>query len=414
MIIRKKNLYQSLAVISGICSIHMFGLYHSISDKLYDLIDVIFYAVVFFVLLRFLRNDHLSIIPKSKWLFSKNIFIFYIFLAISSLSCLFFHGQNPLLTVLAMREFVFFIFYFVLLFSGLDKDKIIKIMLAFWFAYIIVFSLQLLIFPHEIVPLGRTTEFDRGFLRLRLEGVGFLTLSGFYFLNQYLSQHKKVNLILFFVSFTFVFILGFRTLTVTYLLSSILLFIMVKGVSVRLIISMLPIFLLALIVTQTEFFQMFIEETLLRTEEQLSQGADYIRFLTFEFLYTNVNENWVSVVFGNGRPFLGSGYGNYVLGYGAESLGFIAADLGLIGFSFYYGVLSTFCFLAIFLKGILVSVDKNSLFLKTFFIYLIISSITTAEIFRAGMYGPICIALYLINLSHYKLTNESLKIRAAT
>ncbi|MGX9418451.1 hypothetical protein ACWU4D_13975 [Vibrio sp. WJH972] len=313
-----------------------------------------------------------------------------------------------------MREFVFFIFYFVLLFSGLDKDKIIKIMLAFWFAYIIVFSLQLLIFPHEIVPLGRTTEFDRGFLRLRLEGVGFLTLSGFYFLNQYLSQHKKVNLILFFVSFTFVFILGFRTLTVTYLLSSILLFIMVKGVSVRLIISMLPIFLLALIVTQTEFFQMFIEETLLRTEEQLSQGADYIRFLTFEFLYTNVNENWVSVVFGNGRPFLGSGYGNYVLGYGAESLGFIAADLGLIGFSFYYGVLSTFCFLAIFLKGILVSVDKNSLFLKTFFIYLIISSITTAEIFRAGMYGPICIALYLINLSHYKLTNESLKIRAAT
>ena len=38
-----------------------------------------------------------------------------------------------------------------------------------------------------IVPLGHTDEFDRGFLRLRLEGVGFITLTAFYSLNRFLK-----------------------------------------------------------------------------------------------------------------------------------------------------------------------------------------------------------------------------------
>lgn len=168
----------------------------------------------------------------------------------------------------------------------------------------------------------------------------------------------------------------------------------------------MPIILILLLVFQIDFFSNFISESFNTTMMQINDGENYIRFLTFDFLFNTVNKNWITILLGNGQPFVGTSYGNYVGIYGAKVMGFIAADLGLLGFVFNYGLITCSVFIYIFIKGINTKVEIDSFYIKAFFIYLIISSFTTAEIYRAGMFGPICVALYLINKSYLELIKK--------
>lgn len=408
MIIKKSGFLSFLSTFMLLCSIHFWGLYYSLSEILYDIIDFSFYSAFFLFIFTAIQKPNNFTIPTNYWLFSWPIFYFYFFLIMSTLSCWYFHNQFPALTALAMRFFVFLLLYYALMLSGIEKEKIIKLMLIFSGVYMFVFTLQLIVFPNAIVPLGRTTEFDRGFLRLRLEGVGFVTMTGFYLLNKYLNEKKLKLLFGYGLCLFFVFILGFRTLLATYLFSSVLLVLLVNKISVKSLYMLLPVLGLVAIASQLEFVQAFFDESAAASEQQLAAGDEYIRFRTFNFLFNIVNENWVTLIFGNGQPFVGTSYGNYVWLYGAEKMGYIAADLGLVGFVFNYGLISCILFINIFRLGIQQKLGKDSLYLKVFFIYLIISSFTTSEIYRAGMFGPVCVALYLINISSYSVKLASL------
>ena len=270
----------------------------------------------------------------------------------------------------------------------------------------IVFTLQLILFPTAIVPLGNADSFDRGFLRLRLEGVGFVTLMAFYSLNNFLINTKnKMQLAFYFLCFIFIFILGFRTLLLTFVVSSLLLiFFGNKSVTKGLFIVVFA-FISMLAVFQLEQVREFVFSMIEQTESQMDLGHEYIRFLTFDFLFNTVNVNFTSLFFGNGKPVEGTNYGDLVLERGAKDNGYISADLGLIGFAFDYGLLSLIAFLNILRIAIFKKLPKHSVYLNIFFFYLVISSITTAEIFRAGMFGVEMLGLYLITcVNHEKHT----------
>ena len=389
-----------------LCSVHFFGLHFLLGSYANDLIDFTYFIILGVLLLaNYLFSSKNYKYPKKHRLFIKPIIFLFIALFISAIFGYVFHDQPLYRTILGMRYFSYFLMFFIFLSFGIKKEHLIKIIITGAFLYIIVFTLQLFLYPKQIVPFGPELDFDRGFLRIRLEGVGFITLTAFYSLNRFLVTKKsKKYLLLYFICFFYVFILGFRTLLVTFVLASALLVILNNGIRlVKNLKVLIPLSIGIIFLFQLTVVQDFLFDAIERTESQLDMGDEYIRFFTYDFLFNTVNVNYWTLFFGNGFPVEGSDYGNLVLIKGAKENGLISADLGLIGFVFNYGILSLLFFLNIFRVAIVKKVSKDSIYLKVFFIYLIISSITTAEIFRAGMFGVQMIALYLVTIASFDL-----------
>jgi len=397
MYLNKKICYNVITVVLILCSIHLFGLYHIISDEIYDVIDLIYYSFLGIFLYSIMKHRLLSncfVVANIR----TSLYIYIIMfgcIIISALSGLFYHGQNPVLSVFSARYFSYFLLFIVLLILNPDLEFIYKLVRVFSLLYCIVFTIQFIVFPTEIVPFGSVQGFDRGLLRVRIEGVGFLTLNGLICLQDYLKTRKSVSLMFFVLSLIFVFMLGFRTLLLTYVISSILLYMLTVKKFTNVIIGCITIlvgcYLFYLIPVVNEYVSLMIE----KTQAQSQLGEDYVRYQTYNFLFHEVNIGWITVLLGNSMPFESTQYGNLVIGIGAKVFKYISADLGLIGFVFNFGLMTLCSFLAIFIYFIKISYTNGVYFVSAFFTYLIISSITTAEIYRAGMFGVIAVAMYI-------------------
>ncbi|MEP1870512.1 MAG: hypothetical protein ABJJ44_13395 [Paraglaciecola sp.] len=394
-----------------LCSVHFFGLHFRLGEDAYDLIDFTYFGLAFLLLGKLLAGRVKVRLPASEFVFGKAIFLLFCALIISSLSGYYYHQQNPLLTLLAMRYFLYFLVFFCLIVLGVSKEYLVKVVIVFAFFYMAVFSLQLILFPTAIVPLGRIEGFDRGFLRLRLEGVGFITLTAFYALNQFLKSKQTKYILLYLLCFTFVFILGFRTLLATFLVSSLLLAVAYEKFAVKRFMVLCSCGLLVLGLLLIPDIQNYLLAMLDTTTAQVEQGDNYIRVRTFDFYFNQVNVDFGSLLLGNGQPFYGTPYGNYVFDYGVLKNGFIMADLGLLGFMFNYGVLGGIAFLNIYRIAIFKKLPKDSIYLNIYFFYMVVSSITTAEIFRAGIFGVQMIGLYLIAITCFEQSRKHISTK---
>lgn len=383
-------------------SIHVYGIYHLISDSIYDILDAFFYFVAFSVIgARFFGRSNFSIPPKD-WYFSKNILYVYFFLILSSVSCFYYHEQFPILTLLASRFFAFLLLYFLILALNIKIEFLTRIIYFFAIGYMLIFSTQLIAFPFEIVPLGRIEGFDRGFLRIRVEGVGFITLGGLLALNSFLVQKKVKYLIFFILCLLFVLLLGFRTLLATYLITCFFMTISLDKDIKNRVLKLLLFSIFVILFIQLPLVSDFIQEASLKTTSEITSKDENIRFQTFNFLFFQVNPTLISLLLGNGMAFAGTAYGQLILLYGVQIKGFISADIGLLGFAFNFGVLTLLAFLSIFLKAFKMHIPRQHYYLRFFPFYLFISSFTTAEAYRAGMFGVICICLVILTIVRYE------------
>tara|TARA_B100000809_G_scaffold225176_1_gene235958 strand:- start:12828 stop:13973 length:1146 start_codon:yes stop_codon:yes gene_type:complete len=375
------------------------------------LIDTSYYIICFLFLGKFFFDKKTYKITKVNRFFTKPIVFLYITLVFSAISCFYYHGQNPLKTLLGMRYFSYFMIYFMLISFGVQKKDIIKLLHVAAVIYMLVFLTQVYLYPTQIVPFDSSASISRGFLRLRLEGVGFVTLLGFYSLNKFLINPKrKISIVLFLLCFTFVFILGFRTLLLTYLFSAGLLVLLHNMTIVNVLKLIFVTAISFLLLWQLPIVKDFVIDAIVQTLEQSEEGDEYIRLLAFNFLFIDVNVNFGSLFFGNGFPIRGTSYGNLVLVKGADVNGYISADLGLIGFVFNYGLLSLFALLNVFRIAIFKNKSKESIYVGVFFVYLVVSSISTSEVYRIGMFGVEMIALYLFSLHSFEAEQENIEI----
>ncbi|SMO96763.1 hypothetical protein [Gracilimonas mengyeensis] len=387
-----------LFIISIYCSLHFFGLYHRLGGRTtFILIDAIGFALILLILIAG-RNK----INKANQRFYTPLIILFFFLFLSAVSCLWFHSQSMIATFISMRYWGFLALYFVYHKLNLEKKWLEKFIIYSCLIYIGIFYLQFILFPFDIVPLGRIDSFDRGLLRIRIEGAGFLMLAGFLSLNRFLVYGKKRRLLFYFICLVTLFMLGFRTFLATSIITSIYLIIRVSNNSVLLLRNIAITFIIGYMVYSVPTVNEFIEDMFVRTSSQIEQEENYIRIQTFYFFSEQVNVNEFSLIFGNGFPQEDSSYGKFVYNRGVQDQGFIFADIGLIGFTFIYGLLSLFLFLYLFIKGIFIKTNRQDVYLSAYLLYLIISSITTVEIYRTGMFGIEALVFYLIDKSTYK------------
>jgi hypothetical protein len=389
---------KQIFIITILCSIHFFELYYNLGEVFYFLIDAVGFSIILSII--FFRKDYIR--PKFQ-LFRKPLIFFYLALLISVFSCYFFHGQGVISTIIAMRYLYFLSIYFVLTKLKLDKKWLEKMILIGAVVYMIVFIIQVLIFPMQIVDVGRIDGVDRGFLRFRIEGVGFLMLAGFLSLNRFLIYKKYFYAFFYLFCLTGLFMLGFRTLLLTALFSSYVLILrLVKKPSTVLRYNLLIIVLL-IGSYNIPYVNSFVNDAVEITVDQSEMNEDYIRFQEFNFYYNDVNIDNFTLVLGNGFPQEDSKYGKYIIDVGVERNGFIVQDLGLIGFGLVYGLLSLIAYLFVAFKAMFVKTEKKDVYLSCYFIYLFTSSFTTTEIYRIGIFGVMALALYLIDLSSINL-----------
>lgn len=400
-----KNKFTLLIVL--FCSVHLFGLYYRLGEVYYFILDGIGFSIIFLEI--FLRKN--SITHKSH-LFEKPLILLYIALFISTISCYYFHGQNIIPTIIAMRYFLYLSIYFLLIQLNIEKNWIESFIIIGSILYIIVFLTQVLVYPIEIVDIGRIDEFNRGLLRFRIEGAGFLMLAGLLSLNRVFVNKKWIFSIFYILCMIGIFMLGFRTLLATAIFSSFILLIRISNKPFTLLLNSIFIAIILSGLYYVPIVNSYIKEVVEVTNNESDMSDDYIRYLTFDFYYHDVNKNNYTLILGNGFPQEDSEYGKYVQGEGVEDNGYIFQDIGLVGFGIIYGVITLIVYLYLSIKAIFTKTKREDVYLSCYFIYLITSSFTTTEIYRAGIFGVISLALYLIDTSamNLKLIPQKKKI----
>ncbi len=305
------------------------------------------------------------------------------------------HGQNLRDTFIAFGSFYFIIFYFTLHYLQLNRKYLENIIIIFAVLYSIFYIIQYNLYPIELFGGGFR---DRGTIRLRIPGSGFLMLAYFLSLNRYFINQKPINI--FFLGFFFVILIigGFRTLTLGAVLVTGLMFFKMVRYSPNIHLTIILAFIILLGISRSRTTSSIIKNMVLTTQSQQEEGSDYIRLQQYEFFFKEYPEDKSYYIFGGGFP-AGDGYYNQKMQFFTNDYGFYWVDLGLIGFYIVIGAIALTGILWYTIKAITINLPLDSIYLKFYFIYLLLVSFTTMEIYRAGVFGVEAIVLYLIDIS---------------
>jgi hypothetical protein len=371
-----------------LCSIHFWG-FIQIPPKFYNVTNAFSLLVMGFSFVRIRQKEGL--------LFKNAIILFLFGLLINIVSAYVNQRQSFLDTFLTMGTTYFFIlFYFYLHYIQVNRKFLENIIIAFAIIYSIFYIIQILSYPQVIFQSPVMSE-DRGTIRLRIEGNGFLMLGYFLLLNRFIVTRKFINLFLA-IGFFFILLLGgFRTLTlIAFLLSG---FMLIKLVKHSFMGYMLIVLLSFSVVGLFQFkpTSKIINRMITASIEEKNEGFDNIRLKELAFYFNIYPQNKSVFILGGGLPGSKGSYAQSMEFIGS-SYEFYWTDLGLLGFYIIVGVIALFGLLWYTIKAISFKTKQDSQYLNFYFAYLLLVSIPTMEIYRPGIFGIEAIALYLIDL----------------
>jgi len=386
---------QAGVVILILLSIHFWG-YVGINPSLYSLTNLLALGIMGISMVRTLGTPNLR--------FSSFIFLYLFGIILNILSAKINNGQSLRDTTFSFFNYYFIIFYFYLHDKKISRKDLEVIILVFAVLYSIFYLWQEEVFPRRL--FHGSIYSNRGTLRIRIEGNGFLMLAYFMLLTKFLLQRKIWQIVLAVIFFVILLKGGFRTLTAgAILLSGLTLLIMVKYSPVNYLMIVI-VTVLFIGVLQLPGYSYIINSMINTTEEQQEQGDEYIRHQQYEYFTEAYPKNSSYYIVGGGLP---GGYGPYAdyMGLLVEQYGFYWVDLGLIGFYFVIGLIALLGLLGYSLKGVFLKLPPDGLYLNMYFAYLIIVSVTTMEIYRPGIFVVQAIGLYLIDIARdeYKELN---------
>jgi hypothetical protein len=370
-----------------LCSIHFWG-FVFIPQSVFNLTNAISLLIMGF---GFLKVWH-----KKDLRFMYAIILFFIGLLINLFSAYINQQQSPLDTFKAFGTFYFILFYFFLHYLQINRKNLENIIIVFAIIYSVFYIIQVFTFPTEIFDSNMVV--DRGTVRLRIEGNGFLVLAYFLVLNRFLLNLRITNLLLSLAFFVILLMGGFRTLTLATLFLSGFMYIKLVRFSFAdfAILSLVVLMFFGLF--QFEGTSKIVEGMTNSSKSEFHEGEKNIRVVAFEFFFKEFPKNNSVYIFGAGFPGFPSGYSYYLQAL-SKNFGLFWVDIGLFGFYIIVGIVALCGLLWYSLKAIFSKLPRNSLFLNIYFAYLVLVSFTTMEIYRGGIFAVEAIGLYLIDLA---------------
>jgi hypothetical protein len=376
-----------ITILLILCSIH-FWEFNYIPEHFYSLTDSVSLLILGISFLQIMLNKGMQ--------FKNAIILFFIGIVANIISAYANQGQDLRSTFIGFGSFYFILFYFLLHKMQINRKLLENIIIFFAILYSLLYIIQILIYPNII--LNSQFLVDRGIVRIEIEGNGFLMLAYLLMLNRYLINHRLIN-ILFTIGFFIVLVLGaYRTLTFSALLISVIMYFKLTRLSVQNIGLLVLLGLLFVGIFQFKFTSEILDVMVNKSEEHLGQGKSYIRLLEFDYFLSKYPENASDYVFGCGLPSGNSSYARK-MGFIEQQYGYNWVDVGIFGFYIIIGMIAFWGLLWYTVKASFIKLKPNYIYLNFYFVYLLISSLTTREIYRTGIFGVEAIALYLIDLA---------------
>lgn len=403
-----------------------------------------------FLILFLVSFFHLTIIPYSVWerngrmlflipvlilIFAKGkltkasfieprlIQWYFILIFINCLTCLYFREQSIWVSLQGWQPFLFLLFLPVFNSWKLPIDKWEKILYAVFYIILIGYILQNIFIDFYIFKLDKY----RGFLlqenRVRIFSDGFLYLGGLLCWNKYVIDGKKKNLFCFLLTIFIVFLQGYRTLIIFYLLSCLFIYVKIKGLKKTVVFSSLSMILFLGFLQDVSFIREKIEEMQSRTETASFSNESYVRYLDIEYTYSTHFINPVELIMGSGMPKLSvstddetgersigkslSTYSNYMNELAAYNH-YYTVDLGILGLSWVAGIPFAMIFIVILLSQFIKMVNNNTyLYLGTYCLFVLLSGFTNAISYKHSNILLIAIIIVMIECARNEISNSN-------
>lgn len=331
--------------------------------------------------------------------YSKPLLTLYISMALSMLSCWYFHGQTLFSSITEYVTYGAIAIYFVLLKMKISPIIIERVIFWMFLLFCFCYLYQMMIFPKAVFITKDTnvnSSLDIILRRIRMPGMSLVGLGLFYCLNKILLGKLKYLPFLV-LAIVILLLFGFRTLLFFSILFSLWMVIKVYGISRKFLLGTAFIIILVYGFSKTSFGEETFDAMLQRQDaDQTFANKDYIRYTTLFYYYEQHFTNIVEYLLGSGIPARRLG-GNYVAYYERlESLGIHYYDWGILGMSWMMGVLSLIAMLWYSIKAFLTKLPKDKMYLTIWFGYLLACGFTSAEFVRQGCFFIQGIVLYII------------------
>jgi hypothetical protein len=346
------------------------------------------------------------VLRNSKLKFKNAIILFLLGLMINIIPAHINQGTSPYNSLLSFAYFYFILIYFMLHYFKLSLKFLEKIIIIFALLYSIIYIIQTIVYPYPIVSMD--ADVLRGTIRIRTIGNGFVMLSYFLFLNRYLLNRKLINILVAFLFFIVLLMAGYRTLVAVALLVTLLMYIRLFRFRLKDFAVLFVLILIFIVLFQLPGPSRILEEFIANTESNIKEGNRYVRLIELEYYFKIYPKNISYFLIGGGLP--GGGYlPGYIYGY-ITDYAILWVDLGLLGFYIVYGVIAVSGLLWYTIKAILIKLPQDKIYLNNYFLYLLLASFTTYEIWRPGIFTVQAIGLYLIDIVIEEQSKSSIKL----
>jgi hypothetical protein len=335
------------------------------------------------------------VMKKKDMHFTYAILIFLSGLVFNSLAAYFNLGQNPIKTILSFEFSWFILLYFVLHYLNPSRKYLEKLIIVFALIYSVLFIFQYTVYPTVIFRSDKNTAvWSKQF---EIMGNGFLMLAYFLVLNRYLLYQKILNLLLALFFFSVLFYSDFRTLIGAAAVVTVFMLVRIFH-RPKDIIKIVFVGLLFLGVTQQGAISKVIDKMVLQTAGNIKEGKNYVRLVQVEFFFKKYPQNFSYFVIGGGKPSGANLFRFNRSSFFGMNYNIVWVDIGILGYYIVVGGIATLGLLIWVLRAIFIRLPRDWIYLSSYFLYLLVSSLTNEEIYRNGIFTVQAIALYLVDL----------------
>lgn len=342
--------------------------------------------------------------------FAPWIIAFYIFLTLNTFTCYYYRGQTPLQTVQTVWWVTLngILVYFILQRFRFSEHKVEKLISKLYIIFCLCYLVQFIIFPTQIFRILANGGEQ---MRFRMLGQLIVSLGFFFHLNRLILFKKRYDIFKVFLGLLIFLLLGFRSMLAAVVLASIYMFYRINGLSTKLVKSFFIAALLAIPIYFLPITQEVIQNMVERQKNDNFDNDDYIRWVEWDYYNNHHFKSYFERILGSGIPKEGSQYGKSIKVSQEVPMShmFQWVDWGIIGLSWIIGIPAVLCLLIIIFKAIFSGLPKESVYLSVWYVFLLLTSVTTIEFFRSGSFIFNGIALYLIDLKKKKYNGKAHK-----
>ncbi|MES2545930.1 MAG: hypothetical protein V4548_13680 [Bacteroidota bacterium] len=284
------------------------------------------------------------------------------------------------------------------------ESMVLLLTFIFCFAYLI----QYYVYPTIIFSGAKDKDLFEDGLRIRLAGQGLSSLAYFYALTNLLKGEKKIiNIILLLSSFSVIFLMGFRTMSLFIIFLTLITFIKFKGFNLKLLFYSIATIAVLSLVSQNKVVSDKLDSMSERQKTENLGNSDYIRITQFTYFTQNHFKNIGEYIIGSGVPVMGvesSAYGRKMQKLQREGINWV--DWGLMSLSWIIGIPAVLVMIFYSFKIILLKLPLNYFYIKIWFVYLLVSSFTTMEFYRPGNFIVQAILIFIAEKVHKQYKNN--------